>query len=82
MGLVGMAGPASARTFTRCDYDGDHCVRIHCDWDGDRCWRQSLYRDRTYYRGHGGGHWVCNRWGDCHWSYWHPNPHVRLHLDF
>lgn len=67
--------PAFARTFERCDADGDHCVRIKCDRDGDRCWKESEYsRNRIYEHP---GRWVCDADGDrCHYEYrghrWHP----------
>jgi len=67
---------AAARTFERCDADGDHCVRVHCDSDGDRCWKQSRYgKDERYSRE---GRWVCDHDGDrCHYVYtggeWHPH---------
>ena len=72
------ASSASARTYTRCDADGDNCVRVHCDWDGDNCWREPIYSSRDYYRdydnGYYGGserHWVCDADGDnCHWAYY------------
>lgn len=68
-GLAAVSTSASARTFVRCDYDGDRCVRIHCDWDGDDCWRETIYRDRPYYRGY--GRWVCDDDGDdCRWVYY------------
>jgi len=69
--------PAAARTFERCDADGDHCVRITCDRDGDECWRQSEYYNKDIYRHE--GRWVCDSDGDrCHYEYngrkWHPHP--------
>jgi hypothetical protein len=71
LGLVAVAGsaaPAAAHTYTRCDYDGDRCVRIQCDWDGDDCWRASQYSQSPYY--YGGGRWVCDADGDdCRWTY-------------
>lgn len=80
LGLVAMAAPASARTFTRCDYDGDRCVRLHCDWDGDDCWRQSSYYSRPYYSGY--GRWQCDYYGDdCHWVYNHPYRYYRGYYD-
>ncbi len=76
LGLAATAAstaPASAYSYTRCDYDGDHCVRVNCDWDGDRCmreydnYRHTYYRD-NYYRG--SRRWVCDADGDrCHWIY-------------
>ena len=67
---------AVARTFERCDFDGDHCVRIKCDQDGDRCWKESEYSKRDIYRHE--GRWVCDRDGDrCHYEYnghkWNPH---------
>jgi hypothetical protein len=44
-----LSPPAVARTYERCDADGDHCVRIKCDHDGDRCWKESNYTRREYY---------------------------------
>src|SRR5579859_6836439 len=76
LGLVAVAQPASARTYVRCDYDGDRCVRVHCDWDGDDCWRESAYYNEPYYRG--SGRWVCDEDGDdCRWSYsnYHNRPY-------
>jgi hypothetical protein len=79
---VGLAAafsaPASAHSYTRCDYDGDRCVRVNCDWDGDRCWRESTYYrdsdDYSYYRGR--GRWVCDYDGDdCHWVYYGHRPY-------
>lgn len=71
LGLVAVAGsaaPAAAHTYTRCDYDGDRCVRIQCDWDGDDCWRQSQYSQTPYY--YGRGRWACDGDGDdCSWTY-------------
>lgn len=67
---------AFARTYERCDADGDHCVRVKCDRDGDRCWRESVYgRNRIYNHP---GRWVCDADGDrCHYEYrghkWHPH---------
>ncbi len=84
--LLAGSSAASARTFTRCDADGDNCVRVHCDWDGDNCWREPLYGDRYdysrhyrdydrgYYGGYGYGygyHRVCDADGDnCRWEYY------------
>jgi hypothetical protein len=81
-GALGIAVPlllssaASARTYERCDRDGDHCVRVHCDYDGDRCWRESQYYRSNYY-GHR-GRWICDNDGDrCHYIYngygWNPH---------
>jgi hypothetical protein len=71
LGLIAVAGsasPAAAHSYTRCDADGDRCVRIQCDWDGDDCWRQSQYYRTPYYSGQ--GRWVCDGDGDdCHWAY-------------
>lgn len=69
------ASPADARTFERCDRDGDHCVRVHCDSDGDDCWQQSIYYRQTYY--HHRGRWECDGDRDsCHYVYsgyeWNP----------
>jgi len=72
---VFLATPAMARTYERCDADGDHCVRVTCDSDGDRCWKQSEYfRNNTYEHE---GRWVCDHDGDrCHYVYkghkWNP----------
>src|SRR5215472_1744778 len=59
--VVGFAGAASARDYTRCDADGDRCWRVHCDWDGDNCYRESnsYYRDyyHRYDRGNYGGYY-------------------------
>ncbi len=80
-----MSTPAAARTFERCDADGDHCVRIKCDHDGDRCWKESEYADREYYRRP--GRWVCDSDGDrCHYEYtghrWNPHwDHEHEHDD-
>ena len=74
-----LSRPADARTYARCDADGDHCVRIKCDHDGDRCWKESEYaRNRIYSHP---GRWVCDSDGDrCHYQYrghkWNP-----LHWD-
>ena len=81
--LLAGSSAASARTFTRCDSDGDNCVRVHCDWDGGNCWREPLYRERDDYRtyrdydsGYYGGYnldrrWVCDSDGDnCRWQYY------------
>jgi hypothetical protein len=74
-------GPAVAhQAYTRCDRDGDHCVRVICDDDGDRCrtYNTSYYGyDNNYYnryynryrydRGYynsGYRHWVCDSDGD------------------
>ena len=70
---------AVARTYERCDADGDHCVRIKCDRDGDRCWKESEYRRNRIYEHP--GRWVCDADGDrCHYEYsghkWNP-----LHWD-
>lgn len=67
---------AAARTFERCDIDGDHCVRVTCDRDGDRCWRESEYFRNDIYRHR--GRWVCDHDGDrCHYEYrgrkWNPH---------
>ncbi|MDE1984995.1 MAG: hypothetical protein KGL29_14515 [Alphaproteobacteria bacterium] len=79
--LAATAGPALAhREYTRCDRDGDRCVRVICDNDGDDCrqvsWRdydRRYDRDRSaYYRRDDNRyrHWVCDEDGDrCHWSY-------------
>ena len=71
LGLAALAASttsASAHTYTRCDRDGDRCVRIHCDSDGDDCWRESVYNRESYY--YGRGRWVCDSDGDdCHWRY-------------
>ena len=66
---------AQARTYERCDFDGDHCVRVKCDRDGDRCWRESTYYRNKLYRHR--GRWVCDNDGDrCHYVYeghpWNP----------
>ncbi len=71
-----LATPAVARTFERCDFDGDHCVRVTCDRDGDRCWRESEYYKKDVYRHR--GRWECDRDGDrCHYVYrgrkWEPH---------
>jgi hypothetical protein len=82
--VVGVAGAASARDYTRCDADGGRCYRVHCDWDGDNCYRESSYNnyynrdyyhryDRGYYGGYYGGYhdrrYVCDSDGDrCHWT--------------
>src|SRR5258706_11869937 len=70
LGIAASAAPAAARTYVRCDYEGDRCVRVHCDWDGDDCWRGAAYFNRSYYRG--GGRWGCdeNRDGR-HWGSYH-----------
>lgn len=70
-----LSTPAVARTYERCDADGDHCVRIKCDYDGDRCWKESEYARKEHYRRP--GRWVCNSDGDrCHYEYtgrrWNP----------
>ena len=70
------ATPAVARTYERCDADGDHCVRVTCDRDGDRCWRESEYFGKDIYRHK--GRWVCDSDGDrCHYEYtgkrWNPH---------
>ena len=67
---------AAARTFERCDADGDHCVRITCDRDGDDCWRHSEHYKKDIYRHE--GRWVCDSDGDrCHYEYtgrkWNPH---------
>ena len=78
--VVAVAGAASARTYTRCDADGDRCWRVHCDWDGDNCYRESGYDRDSYhrydynrgyyggYRGYYGGYhdrrYVCDNDGD------------------
>ena len=73
MGLLALAAPASARTFVRCDGDGDRCVRIHCDWDGDDCWREPVYYSRPAYEGR---RWVCDEDGDeCRWVYYRERPY-------
>lgn len=70
--LAFMSAPAAAHTYTRCDSDGDRCVRIHCDSDGDDCWRDSAYSRSPYYSGY--GRWVCDADGDdCHWIYNRPS---------
>jgi hypothetical protein len=62
------SAPATARTYERCDADGDHCVRIKCDHDGDRCWKESEYVTRKAYARP--GRWVCDHDGDrCHYVY-------------
>ena len=63
-----LSRPALARTYERCDADGDHCVRIKCDRDGDRCWKESEYaRNRLYEHP---GRWVCDADHDrCHYEY-------------
>ena len=71
-----VATPAVARTYERCDADGDHCVRVTCDRDGDNCWRQSEYYKNKIYRHR--GRWVCDSEGDrCHYEYtgrkWNPH---------
>jgi|SRR5215472_3725684 len=82
--VVGFAGAASARDYTRCDADGDRCYRVHCDWDGDNCYRESSYNNyynrdyyhrynRGYYGGYYGGYhdrrYVCDADGDnCRWT--------------
>jgi len=73
LGVAGaLSTPAAAHTYTRCDYDGDRCVRVHCDWDGDRCWRESAYYGGGYDYYRGRGHWVCDYYGDdCHYVYYH-----------
>lgn len=77
LGIAAVATPASARTYERCDYDGDRCVRIQCDWDGDDCWRTSDYYNRPYYRGY--GRWICDDDGDdCRWVYYR-QPYPRRH---
>jgi len=70
-----LATPAMARTFERCDADGDHCVRVKCDHDGDRCWKESEYFKNNIYEHP--GRWVCDHDGDrCHYEYkghkWNP----------
>jgi len=70
-----LSQPASARTYERCDADGDHCVRVKCDRDGDSCWQQSEYSRNNRYGGE--GNWVCDNDGDrCHYVYagrqWNP----------
>ncbi len=70
-----LSTPAVARTFERCDADGDHCVRIKCDHDGDRCWKESEYVSKEIYRRP--GRWVCDEDHDrCHYEYtghkWNP----------
>jgi len=70
-----LSAPASARTYERCDADGDHCVRIKCDNDGDRCWKESEYFENQLYSRP--GRWVCSDDGDrCHYEYnggtWNP----------
>ncbi len=69
------SAPAMARTYERCDADGDHCVRVKCDHDGDRCWKESEYVNRKEYVHP--GRWVCDHDGDrCHYVYkdreWNP----------
>jgi hypothetical protein len=69
---------ALARTYERCDADGDHCVRVTCDNDGDRCWRESEYSKNDMYSRP--GTWVCDSDGDrCHYEYTN-SPH-REHRD-
>jgi hypothetical protein len=50
---IAAAAPASAhqRSFVRCNYYGNHCVRFVCDRDGDRCRRVAYFnreRERHY----------------------------------
>ena len=72
LSIAGLATPAAAHTYTRCDWDGDRCVRIHCDWDGDDCWQESVYSRQPYYQGY--GRWQCDWDGDdCRWVYDRPN---------
>jgi|SRR5882724_6059128 len=75
-GVVFSIGSANAKTFERCDEDGNHCVKIHCDSDGDECWQKSEYYIQTYYKFP--GRWECETTGDtCHYIYtgheWHPH---------
>jgi len=75
-GLAFSTGAANAKTFERCDQDGNHCVRIQCDSDGDECWQKSEYYIQPYYKFP--GQWVCDSDGDaCHYVYtgheWHPH---------
>ncbi len=66
--VTAVASPAAAHSYTRCDWDGDHCVRVNCDWDGDECWRQSEYYGQPYYNR--SGRWACDSDGDsCRWVY-------------
>ena len=70
------ATTAAARTFERCDADGDHCVRVTCDRDGDECWKRSEHYKKDMYRHE--GRWVCDSDGDrCHYEYtgrkWNPH---------
>lgn len=79
-----LSAPATARTFERCDADGDHCVRVKCDRDGDRCWEESEYAHRKYYSRP--GRWVCDADGDrCHYEYtghrWNPRHWEEEHRD-
>ena len=63
-----LSTPAVARTYERCDADGDHCVRVTCDRDADRCWRESEYYKKNIYRHR--GRWVCDSEGNrCHYEY-------------
>ncbi len=50
--VVAMTSPAAAhRAYTRCDDDGDRCVRVVCDDDGDDC---RSYSTNTGYYGNRG----------------------------
>jgi len=72
--LVALAAPASARTYVRCDGDGDRCIRVHCDWDGDDCWREPVYYSRPYPVE--ARRWVCDEDGDdCHWANYRERPY-------
>ena len=79
-----LSTPAVARTFERCDADGDHCVRVKCDHDGDRCWKESEYARKEHYNHP--GRWVCDSDGDrCHYEYtghkWNPTHWEDEHRD-
>ncbi len=79
--LTASATSASAdRLVTRCDRDGDRCVRMICDNDGDDCrratWRDDYYRENYRNRDYSDryrygdrdyryrGHWTCDDDGD------------------
>lgn len=57
--VIAATSPALAhRAYTRCDSDGDRCVRVVCDDDGDDCrtYRMNTnyydrYRYNNYYNG-------------------------------